>query len=143
MAANDGNDAVKERTTAPHEDLPPAAKAKRFGCFLLLFAGTFVGFFACIGVGSREFNSADWKTGGTLTRGAMAHSVMAKEKQFVGKTESEIRELFGPPDQIVAEQNGYFYHINNDLLCYISPCDLMIFFNKETGKVEQFAKADW
>jgi hypothetical protein len=140
MATDDGYDAMNKPVL---EELTPVAKAKRLGCFLLLFAFCCFGIFACTGFPPQEFDSASWKAGGTLRRGAMAHSVMAKEKQFIGKTENEIRELFGPPDQIVTEQNGYFYHINNDLLCYISPCDLMIFFNKETRKVEQLAKADW
>jgi outer membrane protein assembly factor BamE (lipoprotein component of BamABCDE complex) len=98
--------------------------------------------YACFYYPNIPFDERAWRNGGRRVRGSMVRDIMGREL-LLGKSQEEVLQLLGEPEIRNQSQKAFFYSINTDALCTISPCDMMVFFDPQIMKVNYVAKADW
>jgi hypothetical protein len=106
--------------------------------FILFITGLF--FCAC--VPPQKFTSERWLSSGSKVRGAMVQNLIS-QKILIGKTEKQVIELLGKPDDKIPEHQCFRYAVETNLRCTaLWKCALLIYFDNKTKQVSGVFQAD-
>jgi hypothetical protein len=87
----------------------------------------------------KPFDSKRWKSGNPSSRGAMTQDFIER-RVLAGRSQQEIQELLGPPDE--QDSTVYGYKVVTIARCHFWKCELDVVFDKNSNRVNSVGVSD-